>query len=241
MSRKDLTDAYIQKYPYPRRRLIRRILQGLIIVASAALTEYHIEGKENLPKDGPLLIVGNHFHFLDSIGPIRSTNYLIEFINDLEMPNAPASMRFLPSLWGTLKILQGSPNLESMRAAEAILTQGGVLGIFPEGHVHPAPLGKPLPGAAFLALRSGAPILPISTYSEDSWDLFGTLRKKKRRARVISRIGKPFGPLANGSLSKVPLREEVKAAGWEIMSHIAELLPHHARGIYAQPREETYA
>jgi hypothetical protein len=39
----------------------------------------------------------------------------------------------------------------------------------------------------------------------------------------------------------VPLREEVKAAGWEIMSHIAELLPHHARGIYTQPIEETFA
>ena len=234
MSRKDLTNAYVQKYPYPRRRVIRRFLQGLLSVASAVLTEYRIEGRENLPKEGPLLIVGNHFHFLDSVGPLRSTNYLMEFINDLEMPNAPPSMRFLPSLWGTLKILQGSPNLESLRAAEAILSQGGVLGIFPEGHVHPAPLGKPLPGAAYLALRSGAPILPISTYSEDNWDLFGTLCKKKRRAQVISRIGKPFGPLGEGSLSKVPMREEVRTAGWEIMNHIAELLPSHARGIYGQ-------
>jgi len=235
MSSKEIINTYIKKYPYPRRRVIRRFLQRLLSIAATALTDYHIEGQENLPKEGPLLIVGNHFHFLDSIGPLRSTNYLLEFINDLEMPNAPPSMRFLPSLWGTLKILQGSPNLESLRAAEAILTQGGVLGIFPEGHVHPAPLGKPLPGAAYLALRSGAPILPISTYSSDNWDLFGTLHNKKRRAQVISRIGKPFGPLAEGSLSKVPLREEVRAAGWEIMSHIAELLPAHARGIYAQP------
>jgi len=150
-------------------------------------------------------------------------------------------MRFLPSLWGTLKILQGTPNMESMRAAEAVLAQGGVLAIFPEGHTHKLPLGKPLPGAAYLALRSGAPILPISTYSADNWDLFGTLRTKKRRAHVISRVGKPFGPLAEGSLSKVPLREEVRAAGWEIMSHIAELLPKHARGIYAPPSEENFA
>jgi hypothetical protein len=67
------------------------------------------------------------------------------------------------------------------------------------------------------------------------------LRTKKRRAHVISRIGKPFGPLASGSLNKVPLREEVRAAGWEMMSHIAELLPKHARGIYAQPPEENFA
>ena len=110
MSRKDLTDAYIKKYPYPRRLLIRHFLRGLLSVASVALTEYHVEGKENLPKDGPLLIVSNHFHFLDSIGPIRSTDYLIEFINDLEIQTAPASMRFLPRLWGTLKLAQCSPN-----------------------------------------------------------------------------------------------------------------------------------
>lgn len=230
-SRKNLHE-YKLKYPYPRRRFIRRALKSGIALAASLITNYRIEGQENLPKGGPLLIIGNHFHFLDSIGPIHSTDYLLEFINDAVMPNAPAAMKFLPDLWGTFKILQGTANLEAMRASEAVLAQGGVLAIFPEGHVHRLPLGKPLPGASFLALRSGVPILPIGTYSEDEWDLFGALTHKKRRARIITRIGKPFGPLAAGSLDKIPGREEVKAAGWEIMSRIAELLPAHARGIY---------
>ncbi|MEL7645018.1 MAG: lysophospholipid acyltransferase family protein [Anaerolineaceae bacterium] len=233
MSQKKHLNEYILKYPYPRRRIIRNVLRGAIKLAASVITDYRIEGQENLPKQGPLLIVGNHFHFLDSIGPIHCTDYPLEFINDTIMPNAPATMKFLPGLWGTLKILQGSANLEAMRASEAVLAQGGVLAIFPEGHVHSLPLDKPLPGASFMALRSGVRILPIGTYSEDEWDLFGALTRKKRRARIISRIGKPFGPLAPGDLDKIPGREEVKAAGWEIMSHIADLLPAHARGIYA--------
>jgi 1-acyl-sn-glycerol-3-phosphate acyltransferase len=234
---KRLTE-YQSKYPYPRRRLIRRTLKHAISMAASVITDYRIEGQENLPKQGPLLIVGNHFHFLDTIGPIHCTDYLLEFINDAIMPNAPAAMKFLPGLWGTLKILQGTANLEAMRASEAILAQGGVLAIFPEGHVHRLPLGKPLPGASFLALRSGVPILPIGTYSEDEWDLFGALKRKKRRARIVSRIGKPFGPLAIADLNKIPTREEVKNAGWEIMSHIADLLPAHARGEYGAPPPE---
>ena len=168
MSLRKQLNEYKIKYPYPRRRLIRRALKSAISLAASVITDYRIEGQENLPKQGPLLIVGNHFHFLDSIGPIHCTDYLLEFINDTLMPNAPASMKFLPSLWGTLKILQGSANLEAIRASEAVLAQGGVLAIFPEGHVHRLPLGKPLPGASFLALRSGVPILPIGTYSKMS-------------------------------------------------------------------------
>lgn len=232
MSRSRRKSEFLVKYPYPRNRTRRGILRGSIAFLVSLLINYQVEGKENLPKEGPLLIVGNHFHFLDTIGPIYATEYPLEFINDAKMPMAPGIVKFLPSCWGTLKIEQGKPNLEAIRAAEAILEQDGVLAIFPEGHVHQPPLGRPLPGAAFLALRLGVPIVPIGTYSENNWDIFGTLLKKKRKPKVITRIGKPFGPLAQGDIECVPGREEVKRAGQIIMEQIAGLLPESARGPY---------
>ena len=222
---------YHAKYPYPRYQFRRGFLRGGIRFLAWLLLNYETEGIENLPKEGPLLIVGNHFHFLDTISPIHVTNYPLEFINDAKMPMAPGIVKFLPGWWGTLKITQGQANIEAIRAAESILEQNGVLAIMPEGHVHKPPLGKPLPGAAFLALRLGVPILPIGAYSEDDWDV-GSFLKKGRRAHVVSRIGKPFGPLAPKDPDCVPGREDVKRAGQEIMERIAELLPESARGPY---------
>ncbi len=233
MRRKELRSEYQVKYRYPRYQFRRGVLRAGIAAAAALLLEYRVRGAENLPKRGPLLIVGNHFHFLDTIGPIHSTKYPLEFIGDAEMPNAPMSMKIFPRIWDTLRIMQGSPNLDAMRAAETVLAQDGVLAIFPEGHVHKPPLGNPLPGAAFLALRLGVPILPIGTYSEDDWNIFGTLRHKRRRARVESVIGEPFELLNISEPGKLPGRLEVKAAGQAIMEKIAALLPQSARGSFA--------
>ena len=231
MKRQESKDEYLEKYHYPRHQFRRGVLRAGIAVAAKLLIDYRVQGTENLPEKGPLLIVGNHFHFLDTIGPIHSTKYPMEFIGDAEMPNAPMSVKIFPRMWETLRIMQGTPNLAALRAAEAVLAQDGVLVIFPEGHVHKPPLAEPLPGAAFLALRLGVPILPIGTYSEDDWNLFGTLTQKRRKARVQTIIGKPFGPLEIGEPGKVPGRLEVKAAGQAIMEKIAVLLPYSARGL----------
>lgn len=233
MGRQETKSEYLNKYHYPRHLFRRGFMRAGIAVLVKLLVDYEIHGTENLPKKGPLLIVGNHFHFLDTIGPIHSTKYPLEFIGDAEMPNAPMSMKIFPRMWDTLRILQGTPNLEAMRGAEAVLAQDGVLAIFPEGHTHEPPLGAPLPGAAFMALRLGVPILPIGTFCEDNWNLFGTIREKRRKARVVTRIGEPFGPLAFGEPGKMPGRAEVKAAGQAIMERIAALLPLSARGPYS--------
>ncbi len=231
MRNKDELVELIKKYPYPRRRFIRTLLRSGIALGGSLLTHFEISGRDNLPKEGPFIIVGNHFHFLDTIGPIHSTSYPLEFIGDFEMPNAPKLMRMFPNAWRTLKVEQGTPNFETIKAAEAVLSQKGVLVIFPEGHTHEPPLGQALPGAAYLAMRSGVPLLPIATYSDNGWDLFGTIKRKKHRIRVWANIGKPFGPLPGAGLDR-PSREQIKESSRIIMSHIAALLPPAFRGEY---------
>ncbi len=223
------TQSYIRKYPWPRRRFIRGLLATSIDIVAALLTRWEVDGKENIPEKGPLLIVGNHFHFLDTVAPIHSTRWPLEYIGDFEMPNAPPVMKFLPNAWRTLKIEQGTPNFEAMNASEAVLSQNGVLVIYPEGHVHSGPLNPALPGAAFMALRTGVPILPMGTVSDNNWKLFKTLTDKKRRLGIRTRIGEMFGPLKSKNPDR-PSREEIKEAGRLIMTRIAALLPPNYRG-----------
>ena len=229
MSECDLTQEYIQKYPWPRRRFMRSLLRFGIDVVGAILTRWEVSGRENIPEKGPLLIVGNHFTFLDTVAPIHATKWPLEFIGDFEMPNAPSLMRVFPNAWQTLKIEQGTPNFEALRASEAVLAQDGVLVIYPEGHVHDGPLESALPGAAYMALRTGVPILPMGTISDNDWKLFKTITEEKRRLRVFTKIGKVFGPLKSENPDR-PNRSEIRDAGNLIMTRIAALLPNEFRG-----------
>jgi 1-acyl-sn-glycerol-3-phosphate acyltransferase len=225
----DLTQKYIKKYPWPRRRFIRGLFRIGINVIGSILTKWRVNGRENIPEKGPLLIIGNHFNFLDTVAPIHATRWPLEFIGDFVMPNAPPVMRIFPNAWQTLKIQQGTPNFEALNASEAVLEQGGVLVIYPEGHVHSGPLNPALPGAAFMALRTGVPILPMGTISDNNWKLFGTLTEEKRRLGIVTNIGPVFGPLETKNPDR-PSRAEIKAAGRLMMTKIAELLPKRYRG-----------
>ncbi len=216
-------------FRYPRRRLIRGLLQRLSHVAFAVLTDLQIIGRENLPKEGPLLVVANHFSFIDPVAMVRATPWLLEFVGGFRMPNAPASVTWIPKLWGYYPVYRGSVSRNALRASEAVLGQGGVLGIFPEAGNWATVLRPPRPGTAFLTVRTGVRILPMGL--DGLLDVFPRLRKG-RRARVTVRIGKPFGPFHATGRGRAR-RQQLEAIGHEIMRRIAELIPPERRGYYS--------
>jgi 1-acyl-sn-glycerol-3-phosphate acyltransferase len=218
------------KFPYPRRRLIRSLLRQLSHVAFAVLTDLQIIGQENLPEGGPMLVVANHFSYIDPVAMVRATPWPLEFVGGFQMPNAPASVTWIPKLWGYYPVFRGTGSRYALRAAEAVLAQGGVLGIFPEAGSWATVLRPPRPGAAFLAVRTGARILPMGF--DGLPDVFPRLRKG-RRARVTVRIGKPFGPFHTTGRGRVR-RQQLDEIGHEIMRHTAELIPPEWRGHYSE-------
>jgi 1-acyl-sn-glycerol-3-phosphate acyltransferase len=217
------------KFPYPRRRLVRAVLQRLSHVAFAALTDLQIIGQENSPEAGPLLVVANHFSFIDPVAMVRATPWPLEFVGGFQMPNAPASVTWIPKVWGYYPVFRGTGSRYALRAAEAVLAQGGVLGIFPEAGSWATVLRPPRPGAAFLAVRTGARILPMGF--DGLPDVFPRLRRG-RRARVTVRIGKLFGPVRATGRGR-PRRQQLEEIGHEIMRRVAELIPPERRGHYS--------
>jgi len=217
------------EFPYPRRRLIRAMLKRLAAAALALLTDLHIEGQENLPPHGPLLVVANHFSYIDPVATVRVAPWPIEFVGGFQMPNAPPIVRWIPKLWGYYPVFRGAYSGRALRAAEAVLAQKGVLAIFPEAGNWATVLRPARPGAAFLAVRTGAPLLPMGY--DGLTEVFARLRRGKR-ARVTLRIGQPFGPFQAEGKGR-QRRQLLDEIGHEIMRRIAGLLPPERRGHYS--------
>lgn len=222
----------ISTYPYPRNRFKRGVLKAGIGFLTHLVSRFTILGKENVPDEGPLIVVTNHFHFIDAAILILASPWPLEFLADFEMPNVPPALKFFPDFYGTYDVAQGTPNLEALHASEAVLAQNGVLGIFPEGRVHQPPLKSALPGAAYLALRTGAPILPVGIYSDNHWDIAGTFRQTGRRLRSYCQFGPVFGPLKTENPRR-PSRSEIADAGVRIIKAIAAELPEEMRGEFS--------
>lgn len=121
-----------------------------------------VDGLEHLPPTGPYIVAANHHNYLDAI--VLATA-------------VPAPVRFLvmPRVWkatplhplfhrhiGSIAIDVARPDVGALRRALAALEGGEVIGIFPEGpYSVRGCLERGRPGVALLALRSGAPVVPV--------------------------------------------------------------------------------
>ncbi len=217
------------KIRYPRRRLIRRILKNSIALVFAATADFEVEGKENIPTSGPLLVVANHFNFLDPLAVIQASPWPLEFVGGAQTPNAPSSVSWISKLFGVIPTYRGTGSRETLLSSEEVLQQKGVLGIFPEGGSWATVLRPARPGTAFLAWKTNARILPVGLDG-----LVGYFQKVKNgeKPRVNVRFGKPFGPFTFSN-EKRPSRAELDEVGHTIMRNISVLLPPERRGFYS--------
>jgi 1-acyl-sn-glycerol-3-phosphate acyltransferase len=228
-----MADRKLAQVRYPRRRVFRAMLQQVARLAFAVLSDMQIVGREHIPKEGPLLVVANHFSFVDPVAMVRVVPWPIEFIGGFRRPNAPAWTTMIPGLWGFLPVFRGTGSRYALRAAESVLSQGGVLGIFPEAGSWAQVLRPPRPGTAFLAARTGARLLPMGF--DGLTEIFPSLGKG-RRASVTLRIGEPFGPFQTTGRGR-ERRRQLDEIGHEVMRHIANLIPPERRGHYSDDPE----
>jgi 1-acyl-sn-glycerol-3-phosphate acyltransferase len=218
-----------EEFKYPRRRLMRGFVRRVTQVLFGILTDFHLVGEEHFPTEGPLLVVANHFSFVDPMAMVRIAPWPMEFLGGFRTPNAPPLISWVRELWGYYPVFRGTGSTLALRASDAVMQQRGVLGVFPEGTSAVAVLRPPRPGVALIAARTGARILPVGL--DGFIDVLPKLLKG-RRARVVVRVGKPFGPFSASGRGR-ERRQSLEKIGHEIMHHIAELLPAERRGHYS--------
>lgn len=187
------------------------------------LWRYRVSGRWKVPRTGPLLIVSNHPSWYDplSVGGVMPRR--IWFLAKRELFKWPI-LGGLCRLTGQIPVRRGASDRAALEKALAYLKQGRVVMIFPEGRVEKREMLLPAhTGAAMLALRSGATILPIAHT--------GTRRVLHAWfPRVCIEFGEPFKPqLPEGIARKVGLQLLTE----EIMERIAAMLPPDERGVYA--------
>jgi 1-acyl-sn-glycerol-3-phosphate acyltransferase len=197
------------------------------------LADLEVEGTENIPKEGPIIVAANHFSFLDAPALIHIVPRHLEFLGGNQMPNGPSALTWTTRIYGYYPVFRGTASRGAMKAAESVMKQHGFIGIFPEGGSWTTVLRPARPGAAFIAARTGARILPLGM--DGLTEVFPKLRKGER-ARVVFRFGKPIGPFEVDGRGR-ERREQLDDIGHQIMRGIAELLPPEQRGFYSDDPE----
>jgi 1-acyl-sn-glycerol-3-phosphate acyltransferase len=191
------------------------------------LLKQEVHGLENIPASGAFLIVVNHLGIADP--PLVFMNVrrqIVMFAAD-KWKKVPG-IRHLAEAAGVIWVARGEADLGAIKSALAVLKAGRPLGMAPEGTRSPTrALQRGKTGAAYLADRTGVPIVPIGISGSER--LAENLRRL-RRTPVRFVVGRPFRLPPNGH-AKGELLEEYTT---QIMCRIAALLPPEYRGVYAE-------
>lgn len=186
-----------------------------------------LDGAEHVPTSGPYILVSNHVNWKDPPAIELLLRVPIRFMAKIEA----FQLVFLGGLLrgiGCFGVRRGESDRRAIVTCLQVLRAGNVLGFFPEGtRSRDGVLHRAHPGIAFLAQKSGAPILPVG--------VTGTARARLFRSDIEVRVGAPF---AVGELGLPADADEQRVAD-AIMRRVALLLPPEMRGYYRDAIGQT--
>ena len=193
-----------------------------------------IQGLQNIPRKGALILAGNHLNVGDPSVLTGVTPRRIAWLTKQELFDIPV-FGILYHLFGCIPVRRFKADLRALRRSQEALQHGLVLGMFPEGtRSGESGLGRGEPGAALIAMRTNTPILPVAIWGTEGIKL---PRDFFRRTEVHIRYGEPFYLPRPERLTK----KVVEDGAAIIMRRIAELLPQRYRGIYADTEPQAIA
>jgi 1-acyl-sn-glycerol-3-phosphate acyltransferase len=212
----------------PWRKAVRWVLVHIIRLLVRLLTRVHITGMENTPPTGPLLAVSNHLGDADLVLGLAISVRSVDVVSKADFYEFPI-LGWLMELYGVIWVHRGQPDRRALHAVLDGLAEGRMIAIAPEGRESvTGQLEEGTPGASYLALKSGAPILPVTFTGTENRNILSSL-KRLRRAEISVTIGKPFHLDRSGNW-----RQAVDRGTVQIMRTLAEQLPPEYQGVYSQ-------
>ena len=138
----------------------QRFVRALVRSWYFLLAPIRAEGAEHVPATGAAILCANHQSLTDPIGMVALLDRWICFMAKKELFAFPPLGALVKAL-GAFAVDRGNNDLASLRTAMGVLKKGAVLGIFPQGRRAFKGGNEFHAGVALIALRSGAPVIPI--------------------------------------------------------------------------------
>jgi 1-acyl-sn-glycerol-3-phosphate acyltransferase len=210
---------------------------GRMIITPLARVIYrpHIEGRANVPRTGPVIFASNHLSFIDSIAiPVaapRPVHFLAKssYFDGRGM-SGWASRQFFTAI-GAIPVQRGAGQaaLDALAQQRRLLDEGRAVALYPEGtRSTDGRLYKGRTGVAFLALQSGAPVVPVGLIGTDKVMPVGA-KMPSVRHRITVRFGAPLDLSHHGAPESGKAR---RLATDEIMAAIHALSEQELAGVY---------
>ena len=206
-----------------------RVLRFLIRILLNLIARFELRGKENVPLTGGMILAANHNGILDIFMVYYGIDRTDLFIPLAEKFGKIGWIRWFARHLNFLFVDRFNPDLKAIRKMITLMENGKCLAIAPEGtRSLTGALNEGKPGVAYLAARSGFPVVPIAiTGTADRVVLENV--KRFRKSHITLTGGKPF---IIPSLPNKDRDEALQIYTDEIMCQIAALLPEHQRGYY---------
>jgi 1-acyl-sn-glycerol-3-phosphate acyltransferase len=196
-----------------------------------------VDGREHVPARGPVILAANHRSFLDSIFLPLVIRRRVTYVAKAEYFDDPKTAWFFRAV-GQIPIRRegGSASEGALAAATDVLDDGGVFGIYPEGtRTRDGLTHRGHTGVARLAVRTGAPVVPVGLIGTD--DCQPTDKKLPRLFRTVHvRFG---APIAAEHYAHADERLALRQLTDEVMFEIVQLCGRYDyRDTYATKKAE---
>lgn len=212
----------------------RTTLRGVI----SATCRPTIVGMNNVPQSGPFIVAPNHLSFLDSVLVQTLFPRKVAFFAKAEYFTGKGvkgfAMKSFFELVGSIPVQRGeqAASVTALKSLLTILDEGGGIGIYPEGtRSRDGKLYRGRTGVGWLALTTGAPVIPVGLKETNLLQPAGKNTIKPRHFTMT--VGKPLYFEKTGPEHSLPARREATDA---IMDAIAELSGQERAAGYNQSK-----
>ncbi|GAC1588649.1 MAG: hypothetical protein NVS3B21_04590 [Acidimicrobiales bacterium] len=189
-------------------RLLYRVIRSMILGFSLAFWRLRIEGASNLPASGPYVVAPVHRSNVDTPLIALISKRRLRFMGKDSMWRSPLAGRLFTALGG-FPVHRGTVDRDALRRCVEVIAGGEPLVIFPEGTRQSGPIvGELFEGAAYVATRTGVPIVPVGIGGSERAMPKGAKGLRPVAVRIV--IGAPIEPPPTGDGARRASRRAVK-------------------------------